>query len=129
MALMVVDLPGMNGIEATKAIVTERPSTEVVVMSAISDPDAMLVAAIGAGAVGFLSKTEAASKILGAVRAGSNENTNGLLGPYFPKSTDLTIHTPADLLAVAAELNARPRRTLNGDTPAERLNRLLPTAA
>jgi IS30 family transposase len=39
------------------------------------------------------------------------------------------VHTPADLLAVAAELNARPRKTLNWDTPAERLNMLLHTAA
>jgi transposase, IS30 family len=60
---------------------------------------------------------------------GSNENTNGLLHQYFPKRTDLTVHTPADLLAVAAELNARPRKTLNCDTPAERLNILLHIAA
>jgi NarL family two-component system response regulator LiaR len=67
--LMDVDLPGMNGIEATRAIVAERPSTKVVVMSGSSDPDAMLVAAVGAGAAGFLPKSEAASKILAAVRA------------------------------------------------------------
>jgi len=70
--LMDVDLPGMNGIEATRAIVRERPSTKVVVMSGSSDPDAMLVAALGAGAVGFLPKTEASSKILGAVRAAAS---------------------------------------------------------
>ena len=56
---------------------------------------------------------------------GSNENTNGLLRQYFPKSTDLTAHTREHLAAVAAELNARPRETLGWDTPAERLNRLL----
>jgi IS30 family transposase len=56
---------------------------------------------------------------------GSNENTNGLLRQYFPRSTDLSVRTPEHLAAVAAELNGRPRETLGWETPAERLRRLL----
>ena len=54
----------------------------------------------------------------------SNENTNGLLRQYFPKGSDLRAHGPGDLAAVAAELNARPRKTLGWDTPPARLRRL-----
>jgi len=51
--------------------------------------------------------------------------SNGLLRQYFPKGADLSVHTPARLLEVATELNARPRKTLAMTTPAEAIQRLL----
>jgi len=56
---------------------------------------------------------------------GSNENMNGLLRDYFPKGTDLSIHSPQHLLAVENELNNRPRQVLGDRTPAELFAALL----
>jgi len=58
---------------------------------------------------------------------GSNENTNGLLRQYFPKGSDLKAHTAEQLVAVATELNGRPRKTLGWETPAQRLASLIST--
>ncbi len=68
--LIDVDLMGeIDGIEATSRIVRTSPGTKVLVMSGSGNPDELLVRAIEAGAAGFMSKVEAATKILVAVRA------------------------------------------------------------
>jgi IS30 family transposase len=56
---------------------------------------------------------------------GSNENTNGLLRQYLPRTADLADFTQIDLNHIAAELNGRPRKTLAWDNPAERMEALL----
>ena len=56
---------------------------------------------------------------------GSNENTNGLLRQYFPRGTDLSQFSQAQLNKIALRLNQRPRKTLGFETPADKLQAVL----
>jgi transposase, IS30 family len=60
---------------------------------------------------------------------GSNENTNGLLRQYLPKSSDLSFYGPGMLDNIAAELNSRPRKRHGFRTPAEILDEILTKTA
>jgi IS30 family transposase len=55
----------------------------------------------------------------------TNEHTNGMLRDYFPKGTDLSVHTADEIARVQAGLNDRPRRVLGWDSPADRMAMLL----
>lgn len=51
---------------------------------------------------------------------GANENFNGLVRQYFPKGTNLAVHSAQHVSHVMRELNTRPRKNLHYDTPAAR---------
>ena len=60
---------------------------------------------------------------------GTNENTNGLLRQYMPKSTNLAVHSVEELARIADSLNNRPRKTLGYMTPSEKLAELVALTA
>ena len=54
----------------------------------------------------------------------TNENTNGLIRDYFPKGTDLSLFSKKDIMEVQNQINERPRKTLEHDTPLNSISRL-----
>ncbi|HEX9124145.1 MAG TPA: response regulator transcription factor [Actinomycetota bacterium] len=66
--LMDVDLPGENGIAATRDVLRTCPSAEIVIITALQDPH-LIARAVEAGAAGFVSKTRAADELTGMIRA------------------------------------------------------------
>ena len=66
-----------------------------------------------------------AGNLLVQLRIASNENTNGLLRQYFPKGTDLSVHTAEHLRFVEHEMNDRPRKRLDFLKPQELMTQLL----
>ncbi len=90
----------------------------------IDVPEGRLVAIVGANGAGKTSLLSAVAG-LGARRSRLTNigASNGLLRDYFPKHTDLRGHTVQRLAAVAAEINTRPRKTLDWATPADLFRR------
>ncbi|HET8768321.1 MAG TPA: response regulator transcription factor [Pedococcus sp.] len=131
--LMDVDLPGMNGIAATRRMLQTSPGTRVIVLTALMDPE-VVEGAAGAGAIGFVSKQRAADDLLGAIRAAARGEEvfrtqdlhvlwNGrVTGPERQRIFDLTSRELEVLQALADGLSTQEvastlflsRRTVQG---------------
>ncbi|WP_290515419.1 IS30 family transposase [Aeromicrobium sp.] len=110
-----VDHTAKNVCPAVAATMASQPSPRTVVIvacSAISAPWSQVSERRIEGGVFFALPGSPWQR-------GSNENTNGLLRQYFPKSSNLDIHSAVDLHAVAERLNGRPRKRHGWKTPAE----------
>jgi DNA-binding NarL/FixJ family response regulator len=103
--LMDLDMPRLDGIEATRRIVAESPATAVLVLTSFSDRPRIL-GALDAGASGYLLKDAAADEVATGIRASARGES-----PLDPRAarTVLTAHAEPDPLDA---LSAREREVL-----------------
>ena len=104
--LMDLQMPGMDGVEATRQILGEQLGAEVVVLTSYSD-SARIVAALDAGAFGYLLKDADPEDVLDGVRAVSRGES-----PIHPKVARRLLTARSETSAVAVQLTKRETEVL-----------------
>ena len=103
--LMDLEMPRMDGIEATRRIVEERPGTAVLVLTSFSDR-ARILGALSAGACGYLLKDASSEEVADGIRAASRGES-----PLDPRAARTIISARAEPDPAGA-LSAREREVL-----------------
>jgi DNA-binding NarL/FixJ family response regulator len=104
--VMDLQMPGMDGVDATRVIVGEGLGSEVVVLTSYSD-SARIVAAMDAGAVGYLLKDADPEDVLDGVRAVSRGES-----PIHPRVARQLLTTRAEVPGSAVTLTTREAEVL-----------------
>ncbi|GAA1020246.1 DNA-binding response regulator [Acrocarpospora pleiomorpha] len=109
--LMDIAMPVMDGIEATRRL-TREPSPPTVIMLTMSDDDLSLLAAVRAGARGYLLKNSGQDDVIAAVRAAARGQA--VFGPGTAESLIALLHAPPRTAAPPfPQLTHREREVLD----------------